>query len=351
MDWTTSTLSDSDVADEQPPANSVQARGTKRRQIVGVVGSSTTIPDKTPKKPGSQKKTVAAAPQMVILKEEDGTLDKLELAPESAPVLSVARKDWVGKVLPTLVHCLFTSDDPFGSQFSKDPLFVAIAQTCLDYALPMNTYQIQENDTIFSKANAIIIDHRSKIGRFGVKYVSTYLNALPPSKRKAYVKWALHNDGPALYKQHVPQFCTIDPDDIDYPTISGFGETDAFKEVFGKAAKNILNSSCGPWGEAFTGAFILSAASIRRAFRLWETGAYIAPDKLNEFSATNPQVQDDIAFVIDSAKKLSARAWRRIHTNAGTEVTSQTKPAPAAPSMQRRVARLPDSSPAPDEID
>lgn len=102
---------------------------------------------------------------------------------------------------------------------------------------------------------------------------------MDPEDRIAYVQWGLDLYGPLLYAIPVPQYCTIAPDDPNYPVrhcfsfVSfselclqkphGFGETEAFKAVFGAGVGNVLGKSQGQWGNKLVGAFVLSAASVR----------------------------------------------------------------------------------------
>ncbi|KIY65260.1 hypothetical protein CYLTODRAFT_68505 [Cylindrobasidium torrendii FP15055 ss-10] len=269
-------LKDDDVHDMLPPTPGLSAHSAPREggySMVAVVRTSAPVsPVKHKVKPTAQRlkhqAPPLASPHKVKKEIKDDNFGLDHVNPDAAQSSTAgiplfARSQWVAKGLPTFQHYLLASHTPFGEEFGKNHLFVQIVQECIDAAYPGNTYIAQENDAIFTKAISRITDRRSKIGRSGVSYMQSILGPMSPAQRIKYVKWGLNILGPLFYSTPIPEDCRVtDRSHPDFPKLSGFGETEAYKTVFHAAVGDVLEKSQGLWGRALVGAFVMSGASV-----------------------------------------------------------------------------------------
>ncbi|EDR12027.1 uncharacterized protein LACBIDRAFT_314143 [Laccaria bicolor S238N-H82] len=351
-------LGDDDADAVQPSLAHVKGgRGVRTNDLLNVTAPKDYA---TPSKPAQQmskapKSTKPSTTRTNLVKRESspGPLD----VAHSSPILvssdslkelpHFVQAEWTTRFLPTLYHCLFASDDPFGP-FSKGPNLVNTIQNVLNLLYPGNNYKVMCGSKLCQLAYDQLCDKCSIIGRNSLKVIKAFFAQAEydrnPTAIGRYIRWATREDGPALWE--VPSFLQYTEDDPGYMPPRGLFQSQFIIDV-ATPFLQYLNASLGNFGRP-KALFALTAAAVECAFLSFSTGVFVKPS--GDFSQEH--VGHLVADYMANFELFSERRWSELMAACGFAIESQKvkKVNPGASSLQkrRRVLYIPSSLPPED---
>ncbi|KAF8075753.1 hypothetical protein FPV67DRAFT_1469062 [Lyophyllum atratum] len=182
------------------------------------------------------------------------------------------------------------------------------------------------------------------VKRFGFFDQSEYKNN--PDAVIRYVRWAIREDGPMLFRVPVPEF----------PPEEGTSNSkalDPFQSPFIiELITPIIKCLRGSVGHHMFGepkaAFALAAAGLERAFLCFESGKFVKPTQTFGSEA----VGDTVKEYMESLNNFTERRWKQVKAACGVEGEMKRTPPPGSLSLngKRRTIYI-ASSPPPETVD
>ncbi|KAG5636034.1 hypothetical protein H0H81_009334 [Sphagnurus paluster] len=309
---------------------------------------------KVPQKMASR--TLAKATPSPIKREESSssTASSDALLTAALKIPQFIEEKWVTSFLPTLYHCILSNDDPFGNFLGGNAL--PTIRLVFKTVFPDSNYEVIFRGRVYEKAYERGMDLRARIARSAITVVTKHFAQDEfkdnPAAITKYVKWAVRDDGPMLFRVPAAQF-----------PVAGTPSkaVDLFQSSFiVEVVKPVLKGLRGSKGyKLFSepkAAFALAAAAVERAFLCFRSGKFKKPSKPFGNEAVGNSVQE----YMENFKDFSQRRWTQLldackpDDDLDDEVIEVSAPVPI-PTMStldgKRRKLYVASSPAPEIID
>ncbi|GLB43929.1 hypothetical protein LshimejAT787_1501130 [Lyophyllum shimeji] len=188
--------SESPTAEPSPSKAAAQRNSTKKSKPANVpTAPSTPVPIKREESASSQPRSISSANSDALL------------------LPRFVQADWIPRFIPTLYHCLLSSDNPF-LDFQRGNAEKTI-KLVLDTVIPGNTYEVEWEGKLCQMAYERTCEMRSKFGRSAMKNIRDFFDGPEykdkPEAIRRYVQWAVRKDGPMLWRVPGPQELPKDP--------------------------------------------------------------------------------------------------------------------------------------------
>ncbi|GLB38139.1 hypothetical protein LshimejAT787_0500040 [Lyophyllum shimeji] len=315
-------LTDDDIVSE-PPGASAQKQQWANNLVFVVSDSESPTAEPSPSKAAAQRNSTkkskpanistAQSTPVPIKREESASSQPRSISSANSDALLLPRfvqADWIPRFIPTLYHCLLSSDNPF-LNFQRGNAEKTI-KLVLDTVIPGNTYEVEWEGKLCQMAYERACEMRSKFGRSAMKNIKDFFDG-PEYKDKPeaisrYVQWAVRKDGPMLWRVPGPQELPKDPGPEHKPV-------DIFQSPFiiniVTPTLRCLQASVGHhvFGEP-KAAFALATAGLERAFLSFKTGVFCKPE--GTFSDRN--IGGLVSEYMRNCNSFSTRRWAQLKT-------------------------------------
>ncbi|KAF8167104.1 hypothetical protein B0H34DRAFT_791875 [Crassisporium funariophilum] len=227
----------------------------------------------------SSEATQVAVPMKKLFQDRDIDLDTNWTSDRS----------WVKIFLPSLMHALYVSPEPFKNFRPKADEFHDTIQTVFDLSFPNVEYEVKEDDTLKSEAYNRLKSKRSKIASEIAQAVDvlfadkkTFANAI---QIKEYARWALRPDGPGFYETPTPMKCRVPRNNPDYIPPAGIFQSKFILPTLVKYLHYSQGLALRPRIDATRppkGLLVMILASVERAFKAYLCGEKTKQKKFSD---------------------------------------------------------------------